>query len=249
MDPIKMAYERQVGRDRAQRDLCRKLPVRSARLARAQLTVDLDSFQLSRRLVDAKERPHSTRAQPVMVLVTRESAEVPLIATFGRSLDVARVGSGNREGTKIHRALILFRHYGCRKAAAMGSRGGFGQGLLWIRIYARQSGLHRSKRAIHRHLELIEIILECRSLVGGNMIGDPDIRNRNAGKLARKTNRIDAPAFVAGHGDHCRPVRTEFADRDLIPEAFSNWPEIHYGFSLLNAASGSAPFRAFHSNE
>ncbi len=64
--------------------------------------------------------------------------------------------------------------------------GGVGiiKSFLRIRVNTRQARFRRWQHAVHADLELIKIIFEERRFIGGNVIADPNVGNRNSGKLA-----------------------------------------------------------------
>src|SRR5690242_18098370 len=98
--------------------------------------------------------------------------------------------------------------------------GGIGiiESFLRIRVNARQTRFRRWQHAVHADLELIEVIFEKRRFVGRNVIANLDVGNWNRGKLACQTYGLDGTITVARHGNFRRPVRAEFADRELIPK-------------------------------
>ena len=191
-----------------------------------------------------------SECRPGMMLVTRQTAQVPVKTAFRRALEIARVRSRHRDVSEVDLALVLRRQHRRRKAAAVTGGVGVVQGLDRIRVDRRQAGFHRREPAVERDLRVVEGVLERRGLVGRDVVGHPDVRHGDAGELAGETDGLERAAVVLGHGDGAPACsRGTSRSRAGSRRACAPTTSAEAYFAARKAGSDSAPGRGFQSSE
>jgi hypothetical protein len=161
---------------------------------------------------------HSRRRRGCRALVACQLPQIPLVVPVGCPLEVAGVRAGDGEETEIYLAPVLRRQHGDREAAPMSRRVRLEQGLVRILGHVRQTRLHRRKQAVHSYLELVEVVLEPRRLIGWDAIRHPDIVYGDTRELAYKTDVSDRSIVADRHRDRHRSVGPVLRDRNKIPK-------------------------------